>query len=52
VRVDRDHARAENEPAGADGRRLEMAKVPSQIESGQGRRNYFAHLIFAVRSSK
>src|SRR5687768_1882631 len=43
MRIDRDHARAENEPAGADGRRLEVAVVSPQIESGQRCSDQFAH---------
>src|SRR5262249_48090971 len=43
VRVDRDDARAENEPAGADGGRLEVPVMPPQIESGQRCGDHFAH---------
>src|SRR6516164_3500407 len=42
-RVDRQHAGAEDQPAGADRRRLMMAVMLAQIEPAQRRRNDFAH---------
>src|SRR5688572_2069826 len=45
VRIDRDHARAENEPAGTNGRRLKMSVVSAQIEPGQRCGNHFSHRL-------